>query len=57
MYSVMQSDENSFCGDVVFDSFNKASRDKDNNLDQIYISKYIRFFIMMFLIPYNITRK
>ena len=35
MYSVMQSDGNSFCGDVILDSFNKASRDKDQHLDQI----------------------
>ena len=32
----MQSDWKSFWGDVVLDSFNKASRDKDNILDQIY---------------------
>ena len=34
-YSVMQSDGISFCGDVVLDSFTKASMDEDNNLDQI----------------------
>ena len=28
-YSVMQSDGNSFGGDVVLDNFNKASRDED----------------------------
>ena len=38
-YSVMQSDGNSFCGDVVLDSFNKASRDENNILDQMYKSK------------------
>ena len=27
IYSVMQSDGNNFCEDVVLDSFNKASRD------------------------------
>ena len=32
----MQSDGNSFCGDVVMDSVHTASRDKDNILDQIY---------------------
>ena len=32
----MQSDGNSFLGDVVLDSFNKASRDEDSILDQIY---------------------
>ena len=31
----MQSDGNSFGGDVVFDSFNKASRDEGRVLDQI----------------------
>ena len=35
-YSVMQSDRNSFCGDVVSDSFNKTSWDKNSSLDQIY---------------------
>ena len=29
IYSVMQSDGNSFCGDSVPDSFNKTSRDED----------------------------
>ena len=32
----MQSDRNTFYGDVVLDSFNKVSRDEDSNLDQIY---------------------
>ena len=32
-YSVMQSDENIFSGDVVLDSFHKASRDEDNIVD------------------------
>ena len=35
IYTVMQSDGNTFYGDVVLDSFNKASRDEDNILDQI----------------------
>ena len=35
-YSVMQSDGNSFFGDVVLDSFNKEYRDKDSILDQKY---------------------
>ena len=43
----MQSDGNSFCGDVVSNSFNKASRDEDNILDQVYESKYVLIFIMM----------
>ena len=29
-YSVMQSDGNSFCGDVVSDSFKKAYQNEDN---------------------------
>ena len=32
----MQSDGNSFCGKVVFDSFNMAYRDEDRILDQKY---------------------
>ena len=50
MYGVMQSDGNSFCEDVVLDSFNKASRNEDNILDQVYKSKYAWIFIMMILI-------
>ena len=57
LYSVMQSDGNSFCGDVVLDSFNKTYRDEDNILDQIYKSKYVRIITMMILILYNIIRK
>ena len=55
----MQSDGNSFYGDFVLNSFNKAYRDEDNNLDKVYISKYVRIFIMMILIlyNYNIVRK
>ena len=34
LYSVMQSDWNSFVGDVVFDSFNMAYRYEDSILDQ-----------------------
>ena len=43
-YSLMQSDGNSFCGDVVLDSFNKAYRDKDTILDQKY-EKRIFFYL------------
>ena len=53
----MQSDGNSFCGDVVSDSFNKTSRDEDNILEQIYKSKYVCIINMMILILYNILRK
>ena len=46
---MMKSDVNSF-GDVVLDSFNKESKDKDNILDQNLKSKYVRTFVMMILI-------
>ena len=36
IYSVMQSDGNRFCGDVVLDSFNMAYKDTDSILDQKY---------------------
>ena len=32
----MQSDGNSFCGDVVLDSFNMSFRDEDSILEQKY---------------------
>ena len=57
VYTVMQSDGNSFSGDVVSNNCNKTSRDEDNILDQIYKSKYVWIFIMMILILYNIIRK
>ena len=53
----MHSDGNSFGGDVVLDSFNKASRDEDNILDQQFKSRNDQIFIMMILIIYNIIRK
>ena len=55
----MHSDGNSFCGDVVLNSFNKAFRVEDNILDQVYESKYVRIIIMMIFIIYiyNIIRK
>ena len=46
----MQSDRNSFCGDVVLDSFYKTPQDEDNILDQMYKSKYVRIILMMILI-------
>ena len=49
-YSVMQSDWNSICGDVILHSLNNASPDEDNILDKIYYSKYVRAFITMILI-------
>ena len=53
----MQSDGNHFFGDVVLDNFNNASREEDNILDKVYKSIYVRIFIMMILILYNIIRK
>ena len=50
----MQSDGNSFCGDVVMSSFIKTSRDEDKFLDQTYKCEYVRVIIMMILILYNI---
>ena len=48
-YSVMQSNGNSFYGNVVSDSFHNASSDEDKILKQIYGSKYIRIVIMKIL--------
>ena len=56
-YSVMQSDGNSFCGDVVSESVNKTSRDEDKVLDQIDKNKCVRFIIMMILTFYNMIPK
>ena len=53
----MQSNGNSFCRDVVLNSFNKAPRNEDNILDPVYKSKYVRSFIMMILILYDIIRE
>ena len=47
-YSVMLSDVNSFCGEVVLDSFNEIFRDEYNILDQMYKSKCMfRLFSML----------
>ena len=43
-YSVMKSDGNSFCGDVVSHSFNKTSRNEDKILDHIYSYYYYNDF-------------
>ena len=42
----MQSDGNSFWGDVVLESFNKAYRDEYNIFDQMIKSKYVLIHIM-----------
>ena len=39
VYSVMQSDGNGFCGDVVLDGFNMYYRDEDSILEQSYQKK------------------
>ena len=57
IYSVMQSDGNSFFGDVVSYSFNKNSQNVDNILYQIYKNKYFRIIIVIILILYNNLRK
>ena len=44
LYSVMQSDGNSFCGDVVSDSFNMEYGDEDSILDKKY-EKQIFWYI------------
>ena len=55
---LLQSDGNSFSGDVVSDSFNKTSLDEYSILDQIYKSaKYVHIIIMMILDLYNIIQK
>ena len=45
-YSVMQSDWNTFCGDVVLDSVNKVSGDEDNIRLYIYKTKHVHIFNM-----------
>ena len=44
----MQSDGQSFGKDVVLNSFNKASRDEENILDQVYERKYVRILLSWF---------
>ena len=53
----MQSDGNSFCGDVVSYNFTKTSRDEYNILYKIYKSKYVLIIIIMIIILYNIIQK
>ena len=43
---VMQSDRNSFWGDVVLDSINMASGEEDSMLDQIHEEQIYLIFIM-----------
>ena len=50
LYSVIQSDGNSFWCDVVLENFKKTSQDEDNIFYQIYESKYVRIIIMMIFI-------
>ena len=39
MYSVMQSDGNSFSGDVVLDRFSMVNSDEDSIQDQNYVKQ------------------
>ena len=55
--NIMQSDRNSFCGDIVSVSLYKTTRNKDNILDQLCQRKYVRIFTMMFSILYKIFKK
>ena len=55
-YSVMQSDANSFCGNVVLDSFNEILRDEGNILDQIYKIKCVQIITFKILILYNMIK-
>ena len=50
-------EDDSCCGDIVLDSFNKAYRDEENILGQIYKSNCVRIILMMILFLYNIIRK
>ena len=45
----MQSDGNSFYGDVVLDIFNKTYQDKDSILDKNMKSEYFGIFTMKIL--------
>ena len=44
VYGVMQSDGNSFCGDVAFDSFNMSYREEGSILDLKY-EKQISWYV------------
>ena len=44
-YSVIWSDWNSLCGDVIFDSFNWVYRDDDSILDQKYEKQLVSNFV------------
>ena len=46
-----------FCGDVVLDTYNEASRYEDNILDYIYNNKYVRIILRKILILNNIIQK
>ena len=53
IYSVMQSDGNSFYGDVDISSVIKTSRDENKT----FVCEYVRIIIMIILILNNIIRK
>ena len=53
-YSLMQSDGNSFCGDVVWYNLNKASRDEDNILDNSSTkNEFYEFLVVIYCISLN----
>ena len=57
---VMQSDGNSFGGDVVFNSIYVTLRDEDRILDQMIKSKnvlYVYLYGDILFVVYDITRK
>ena len=47
-YSVMQSDGNSFCGDVVLDRFYIVYSDEDSIKDQKYEKRILGFLLRRF---------
>ena len=53
----MQSNWNSFCLEIVLDSFNKAYCYEHNILDKISKNKYVFIICMMILFFYNIIQK
>ena len=63
LYSVMQSDGNSFCGDVILDSFNMANSDEDSILDKkickaiILLTLLKRFWIFRVIDKYAFLNK
>ena len=53
----MQSDWNNFCGKVILESFNMASRDEDNILDQIFESNDCLLTIFLYVTNTTVALK